>query len=220
MSKAPRPSGGRRRWERGIIRGPATLALHNRIAGWALASEAGDSVAFRWANVLANEEFSDVASVSSSRQAVDHREFDRLVREWIAEDATGMSGPSGVPGVTHGVHVRRDDRIFVLHADARTEAAAAYLKLVERYGDEITWNVVPSDKGKLSAVAFGPECVRVESMYFYINPALVAAAVTDLSNVELDAVLSDRKRFLDIAIPTSVSRRLANRRCGQGALRE
>ena len=111
--------------------------------------------------------------------AVSQRQFHQALREWVAAEPFGRSGPADVPGVTAWVHVRRGDQLYCLHADVTAHAAAEYLRLVDTLGDDLDWITVASRRGKETGVAFGPENIRIRSFYLYAISSKHSQSVRD-----------------------------------------
>jgi len=111
------------------------------------------------------------------KAAISKRELHRRLRQFIidsaADDAADpIIGPrelvGGNLGVTPWVHVIQAGCLFCLHADVRRSAVVQYLKLVDRFGDDLAWTVVRNQRGRENAVAYGPEAERVTPFYNYL----------------------------------------------------
>ena len=101
-------------------------------------------------------------------QAVTKHDFHLLLRQWIADTDDAIVGSETVQGRTSWVHVRDGTTMFSLHADATREAVTFYLQLVKRYGEDLAWNVTISQRGKMTAVVYGPQRVRHKPFYLYV----------------------------------------------------
>ncbi len=103
-------------------------------------------------------------------QALTKVDFHQRLRAWLANAGEAMVGPEDVPGVTSWVHIKDGSRVFALHADAKRDAVVHYLQMVTLHGDDLAWEIVPSQRGNMTAVAFGPEKLRYKPFYLYAIP--------------------------------------------------
>jgi hypothetical protein len=89
------------------------------------------------------------------------------LKQWLRDNNDKRVGDPDVVGVAAWIHVRDGQMIYRLHADASREAVSEYLRLVERYGDDLEWTVVPNKRGRNNAVAYGPDRIRLVPFYLY-----------------------------------------------------
>jgi hypothetical protein len=94
-------------------------------------------------------------------------EFHKRLREWMVNDDKQI-GDISAHDRKAWIHVQSDSQLFQLHADTKRDAVKQYLDLVDSLGDDLQWEVVPSQMKKMSAVAFGPDKIRITSFYLYI----------------------------------------------------
>jgi len=97
------------------------------------------------------------------------QEFHRRLREWFATGEQTV-GPVGIDERTPQVYIQDGNWVYQLHVDAHREAVESYLELVDDYGDDLKWRLVPNQKGNMTAVGFGPNGVRTLPflyLYFY-----------------------------------------------------
>lgn len=106
---------------------------------------------------------------SDRAHAVSRTVFHNQLREWLSGTNEAIIGSEDVDGRTVWVHVRDVQRMFGLHADTRREAVERYLQLLSVHSEELEWTVVPSQRGNLTAVAFGPEQLRYKPFYLYVT---------------------------------------------------
>jgi hypothetical protein len=104
----------------------------------------------------------------SPRDAITKPAFYARLRAWLRDTDDAAVGAPDVIGVVPWVHVRHGDSLYKLHADTRREAVSRYLKLVDEYGDDLEWLVVPNERGRENALAYGPQRVRIVPFYFYL----------------------------------------------------
>jgi hypothetical protein len=114
----------------------------------------------------------------SRKEAIDRATLHRRLREWVAATARSdvidptigpISNACGPIGVSAWVHVRDDGGgLFCLHADVKRSSVVKYLERVDRHGDGLAWTVVPNQRGRMNAVAYGPDAVRITPYYFYL----------------------------------------------------
>ena len=110
------------------------------------------------------------------KDAISKTKFHTLLRAWLDDSDEAVVAPDKL-GPTAVIHVYDDDRFFILHADTSRRAVTWYLhEAVGRYGDAIEWTVVPNNRGRMTAVAYGPEQLRNTAFYLYLHPSHVAKA--------------------------------------------
>jgi uncharacterized ferritin-like protein (DUF455 family) len=100
--------------------------------------------------------------------SISKRAFHSRLRAWLHDTDDEIVGDPDVIGMTAWVHVRDGHSWYRLHADTRREAVADYLRLVDKYGDDIEWSIVANQRGRKNAVAYGPERVRRVPFYLYL----------------------------------------------------
>ena len=100
-------------------------------------------------------------------QALSKSQFHQRLRSWLDDSSDTVVGPESVDGRTGWVHIRDGSDVFVLHADTRRDAVRSYLQLVTQYGDDLQWDIAESQRGKMTAVVYGPERLRQKSFYLY-----------------------------------------------------
>jgi hypothetical protein len=93
--------------------------------------------------------------------------FHQRLKEWLQNTDEETIGSEGVDGRTSWIHVRDGLQLFVLHADTSREAVEWYLRVVEEEGDSLQWEIAASQRGKMTAVVFGPRRLRRTSLYLY-----------------------------------------------------
>lgn len=109
-------------------------------------------------------------------QALSKSQFHAQLREWIKLTIDDeVADPTIGPAELIGQHLGRtpwlfvrdgDGGMFCLHADARRSTVVRYLELVDEHGDDLLWTVVPSQRGSMTAVAFGPEATRLKPAFY------------------------------------------------------
>lgn len=101
-------------------------------------------------------------------EAVSKAQFHDCLREWLVHTNEIFVGPEGLSYKgTPWIYVNEGPQLFVLHADTQREAVGQYLELVSQYGDGIEWVLAESKRGKMTAVVYGPEGLRLTSFYLY-----------------------------------------------------
>jgi hypothetical protein len=103
------------------------------------------------------------------RQALTKAEFHQRLRFWLENTADVVVGPEGVDGRTGWVYVRDGSNMFVLHADTKRDAVDRYLQRVRLHDEDLQWTVASSQRGKMTAVEYGSERLRVTSFYLYVT---------------------------------------------------
>ena len=100
--------------------------------------------------------------------AITKTELHRRLRDWLTSDEHQI-GPEGIHEQTAWVHVRDGVRIFKFDPDTKRAAVEEYLGLVDLYGDDLEWVIVPNQRGNMNAVGFGPEVRSLNTrMYLYL----------------------------------------------------
>ncbi len=105
-------------------------------------------------------------------QALSKSQFHQRLRSWLDDSDDDVVGPDGVDGRTGWVYVRDGSDIFVLHADTQRDAVRSYIQSVSQYGDDLQWNIAKSQRGKMTAVVYGPDKLRQKSFYLYAVASL------------------------------------------------
>jgi hypothetical protein len=100
--------------------------------------------------------------------ALSKSEFHERLVDWFKSTDDLCVGAESDYARTGWVHVRHGLTTFVLNADTKREAVYEYLQLVDCYGNDLSWEVVESERGKMTAVAYGPENYRIKSFYLYV----------------------------------------------------
>jgi hypothetical protein len=100
-------------------------------------------------------------------QPLSKPEFHNRLRAWVQSGREAEVGPQGIDGRTNWVFVRDGDTLYALHADTSRSAVERYLEFVVQYGDDLNWEIVPSQRGKTTAVAYGPKPCRHTPFYLY-----------------------------------------------------
>jgi serine/threonine protein kinase len=103
-------------------------------------------------------------------EAITKADFHGRLRKWLDETDDPFVGDSAI-GVTPWIHVRDGDARFYLNSDTRREAVTEYLRLVDQDGDGLAWAVVANRRGRMNAVAYGPEGIRIKGFYLYLSAA-------------------------------------------------
>jgi hypothetical protein len=106
-------------------------------------------------------------------EALSKSEFHQRIRDWLDNTDHKVIGPEGIKYHRTGwVHVRDGSNILVLNADTPRDAVDRYLQMVNRFGNDWQWNRAESQRGKMTAVEYGPDKLRCKSFYFYyVGPA-------------------------------------------------
>jgi len=101
-------------------------------------------------------------------QALNKSEFHKRLRDFCdhnSDDATVC------PNVDYGrrpwIYILDEHRVFVLNADTKRKAVGEYLDLVAQHPDDLRWELRPSQRGHMTAVAYGPDELPVQSFYLY-----------------------------------------------------
>jgi hypothetical protein len=102
-------------------------------------------------------------------EAISKPEFHARLRAWLSGTDEPIVGPPGDDERTAWVYVRDGAARYKLHADANRAAVTEYLQLADRFGEDIEWRLVANANGRMNAVAFGPEAVRLRNrLYLYL----------------------------------------------------
>ena len=106
---------------------------------------------------------------SSSKEPFTKREFHERLLRWFVDTDEDMIGDPAADGRTAWLYVRDADSLFKLHADTPRRAVEEYLRLLRAFEGKLEWSVRPSRQGKMTAVAFGPDRVKIEPFYLYVH---------------------------------------------------
>jgi hypothetical protein len=101
-------------------------------------------------------------------QALNKSTFHEQLRDFWrhnSDDATVC--PNYAYGRRPWVYILDEHRVFVLNADTKRKAVGEYLDLVTQHNDDLSWELRPSQRGKMTAVAYGPDGLFVQSFYLY-----------------------------------------------------
>jgi hypothetical protein len=101
-------------------------------------------------------------------QALNKSQFHERLRDFClrnSDDATVC--PNYAYGRRPWIYILDEHRVFVLNADTKRKAVGEYLKLVAQYSDDLRWELRPSQRGNMTAVAYGPHGLPVQSFYLY-----------------------------------------------------
>jgi hypothetical protein len=100
--------------------------------------------------------------------AISKKRFHALLQRWIETTDEEVVGPEDIDERTSWVHVREGGVVFGLHADTSRKAVRSYLQLVRFQDDDLAWEIVASQKGKMTALVYGPDRVRIKPFYLYV----------------------------------------------------
>jgi hypothetical protein len=108
----------------------------------------------------------------SRREPLTKSEFHHRLREWLDKTDENTVGPLGIDYPRTGwVHIRDGSNVLVLNADTPRDAVREYLQMVTRVGDDLLWNRAESQRGKMTAVEYGPDGLRCKSFnLYYVSP--------------------------------------------------
>lgn len=102
-------------------------------------------------------------------------EFHIRLRRWYRQTADTVVGDPAADKRTAWVWVRDGHRLARLNADTTRDAVGEYLALVRSAPADIEWHVVPSARGRLTKIAFGPDRIILPSFHLYADPSTVPA---------------------------------------------
>jgi hypothetical protein len=108
-------------------------------------------------------------------QWINKAEFHSRLRRWFRESDEAVIGDPDAHARTAWVWIRDGHRLARLNADTTRAAVALYLELLRASPGEIEWSIVPSARGNLTKIAFGPERVVLSSFHLYADPSTVPA---------------------------------------------
>lgn len=102
-----------------------------------------------------------------NRNALTKPVFHARLRDWLNEGEARIDGETASDNRAPWVYIRDGNRLFNIHADSTYEGVKHYLRLVDFYGDGLTWSVVLSKRGHPTKGGFGPEKEVIEGFYVY-----------------------------------------------------
>ena len=101
-------------------------------------------------------------------QALNKSEFHERLRDfWLHNSDDATVCPNAAYGRRPWIYILNEHRVFVLNADTKRKAVGEYLELVTQHSDDLRWELRPSQQGKMTAVAYGPHGLPVQSFYLY-----------------------------------------------------
>lgn len=102
-------------------------------------------------------------------QALTKTQFHAALREWLDSTKDARIRVEAGHNRAPWVHVRDGERLFALNADTTRDAVRQYIQLLELYGGDLAWTVAESESGKMTAVAYGADEVRIKPFYLYLR---------------------------------------------------
>jgi len=100
-------------------------------------------------------------------EAISKDVFHKRLQDWLHSSHDNRVGSESVQGNTPWVFVRDGSQYFHLNADTTRQAVERYLQFVAVHGDDLEWEIVPSQRGNMTALVYGPERIRYKPFYFY-----------------------------------------------------
>lgn len=108
--------------------------------------------------------------IASGTQCQGKREFAQVLRDWLDSDRETVIGEPGSFGGKPLIRITVDGHKFHLNGDSRDEGVHAYLRRVDEHGsDDLPWQVIANQKGKVNAVAFGQPPEKIPYFYLYAD---------------------------------------------------
>ncbi len=104
----------------------------------------------------------------SKDQPITKSEFHQRLRQWFQSTDEQIIGSDEVDGRTRWIFIQEGASLFTLHADTSRQAVEWYLSTVTEHGDDLAWEVTQSQRGKMTAVAYGPTALRKTAFYLYV----------------------------------------------------
>jgi hypothetical protein len=98
-------------------------------------------------------------------------DFNNALQKWYEETAEKTIGNHEY-NQSSWLFVELGGYKFHLNSDSKREGVAKYLKLVERYSDNLPWQIVQNNRGKINKVTFGEEKLKIAGFYLYITKPL------------------------------------------------
>ncbi|MEY2983473.1 MAG: hypothetical protein RLZZ568_90 [Cyanobacteriota bacterium] len=97
--------------------------------------------------------------------------FNHALQQWYQETAEKTIGNHEY-NQSSWLFVELGGYKFHLNSDSKREGIAEYLKLVEEYPDDLPWQIVANNRGKINKVTFGNEKRKIAGFYFYLAKPL------------------------------------------------
>jgi len=102
-----------------------------------------------------------------NRNPLTKRVFHARLRDWIKEEENRIDGGEASDNRAPWIYIRDGNCLYNIHADSTREGVELYLRLVDLHGDDLSWSVVLSKRGKATKGGFGPEQETIEGFYLY-----------------------------------------------------
>lgn len=106
-------------------------------------------------------------------------EFHSRLRRWLRDTDEPVIGDPDAHALTAWVWVRDGHRLARLNADTTRDAVDEYLALLRTVPGDVEWSIVPSARGNLTKIAFGPDRVILPSFHLYADPATVPSRLVE-----------------------------------------
>lgn len=96
---------------------------------------------------------------NDSVHLLNKREFHRQLRDWLWDTNENYIG--------NVLNIYDQGIRFSLQSNTTREAVIEYLHLVDEYGHNIEWTIVPTKRNRMRAVAHGPDRIRIIRFFLY-----------------------------------------------------
>jgi hypothetical protein len=106
-------------------------------------------------------------------------EFHSRLRRWLRDTDEPVIGDPEAHALTAWVWIRDGHRLARLNADTTRDAVAEYVNLVRHAPGDLEWSIVPSARGNLTKIAFGPDRAILPAFHLYADPATVPTRLVE-----------------------------------------
>ncbi|HXG85140.1 MAG TPA: hypothetical protein VNI84_14060 [Pyrinomonadaceae bacterium] len=103
-----------------------------------------------------------------SKSPINKQSFHNLLKDWFENSTEERIGDPNVRGQLAWIWVSDEAKKYHLNADTKRVAVKEYLELVKQLGNDIEWQIVLNNRGKLNKVAFGSNKQSIKGFYFYV----------------------------------------------------
>jgi len=104
---------------------------------------------------------------NTAGEALSRHEFDNELREWLNYSGRAVIGDAEKFGGKAWLWVKQFGWRYYLNADTTRDAVVEYVGLLDDANGNLTWSVVPNERGVENKVVFGASQRKIDGFYLY-----------------------------------------------------